>query len=42
VRPGVYSEHTSHYGILRTVEDMYGLPHAGASAGAATITNVWS
>jgi hypothetical protein len=41
VRPGTYSEHTSHYGILRTVEDMYGLPHAGASASAAPITDVW-
>jgi hypothetical protein len=34
-------ERTSHYGILRTVEDMYGLAHAGASASAAPITNVW-
>ena len=41
VRPGTYSERTSHYGILRTVEDMYGLAHAGASAGATPITNVW-
>ena len=41
VRPGTYGERTGHYGILRTVEDMYGLPHAGASAGAAPITNVW-
>jgi phosphatidylinositol-3-phosphatase len=42
VRPGVYSEHTGHYGILRTVEDMYGLPHAGASASATPITDVWN
>jgi acid phosphatase len=41
VRPGTYTERTSHYGILRTVEDMYGLAHAGASASAAPITNVW-
>ena len=41
VRPGTYSEHTSHYGVLRTVEDMYGLPHAGASATAAPIADVW-
>jgi acid phosphatase len=41
VRPGTYSEHTSHYGILRTIEDMYGLAHAGASATAAPITDVW-
>jgi acid phosphatase len=42
VHPGIYSEHTSHYGILRTVEDMYGLPHAGASATATPITDVWN
>jgi hypothetical protein len=41
VRPGSYTEHTTHYGVLRTVEDMYGLPHAGASATAAPITDVW-
>jgi phosphatidylinositol-3-phosphatase len=41
VRPGTYTEHTSHYGVLRTVEDMYGLPHAGASASASPITDVW-
>jgi hypothetical protein len=41
VRPGTYSERTGHYGILRTVEDMYGLRHAGASATAAPITDVW-
>ncbi|HYZ54137.1 MAG TPA: alkaline phosphatase family protein [Streptosporangiaceae bacterium] len=41
VRPGTYTERISHYSILRTVEDMYGLAHAGASASAAPITNVW-
>jgi phospholipase C len=40
VRTGTYGEHTSHYGILRTIEHMYGLPHAG-SASAAPITDVW-
>ena len=41
VRAGTYSERTNHYGILRTVEDMYGLAHAGASAKATPITDVW-
>lgn len=41
VRPGIYGEHTTHYGILRTIEDMYGLAHAGASASAIPITDVW-
>jgi phosphatidylinositol-3-phosphatase len=41
VRPGTYREHASHYGVLRTVEDMYGLAHAGSSARAAPMTDVW-
>jgi hypothetical protein len=41
VRTGTYSEHTSHYGLLRTLEDMYGLHDAGASASAKPITDVW-
>jgi len=41
VRPGIYREKTNHYGILRTIEDMYGLAHAGASAHASPITDVW-
>lgn len=41
VRPGVYGERISHYRVLRTIEDMYGLAHAGASASAAPITDVW-
>jgi hypothetical protein len=42
VRTGTYGEHTGHYGILRTLEDMYGLAHAGASAGAKPIKDVWT
>src|SRR5215467_130100 len=42
VRPGVYGERTGHYEVLRTVEDSYGLPHAGASASASPITDVWN
>jgi len=41
VRPGTYSERTGHYGLLRTIEDMYGLAHAGASAHASPITDTW-
>ncbi len=41
VKPGKYSETINHYNILRTVEDMYGLPHLGKSATATTITDVW-
>jgi acid phosphatase len=41
VRPGQYNERITHYSVLRTLEDMYGLGHAGASASATAITDVW-
>jgi hypothetical protein len=41
VKPGEYSERITHYNVLRTLEDAYGLPYAGASASAAPITDVW-
>jgi acid phosphatase len=41
VKPGTYSETINHYNILRTLEDMYGLPHLGNSAAAKAITDVW-
>jgi len=41
VKPGKYSETINHYNILRTIEDMYGLPHLGKSATAKPITDVW-
>src|SRR5438045_9014461 len=34
-----YSNHIDHYNILRTIEDMYGLPHAGNAS--SPITNCW-
>ena len=40
-RPGIYSERIDHYDVLRTLEDAYDLPHAGASASATPITDVW-
>src|ERR1022692_2999601 len=41
VKPGKYSEKINHYNVLRTIEDMYRLPHLGNSASATPITNVW-
>ena len=41
VKPGVYSERIDHYDVLRTLEDAYDLPHAGASADATPITDIW-
>jgi len=42
VVPGSYSEHIDHYDVLRTIEDMYGLPYAGNAADATAITDVWA
>ncbi|MGC2366876.1 MAG: alkaline phosphatase family protein [Candidatus Sulfotelmatobacter sp.] len=41
VKPGKYSEKIDHYSVLRTLEAMYGLPYAGHSGSAKTITDVW-
>ncbi len=41
VKPGSYSEKVTHYGVLRTVEQAYGLPYVGSSASATPITDVW-
>ncbi|MBX7046792.1 MAG: T9SS type A sorting domain-containing protein [Ignavibacteria bacterium] len=37
-----YNQYVSHYSILKTIEDMYGLPYAGHSDTAHSITNCWS
>ena len=42
VAAGQYSNTINHYSVLRTIEDMYGLPYAGAASSATTISNVWS
>jgi hypothetical protein len=41
VMPGQYSEYITHDSVLRTIEDMYGLPYAGASATVVPIIDVW-
>jgi hypothetical protein len=42
VQPGSYPEPINHYNVLRTIEDAYGLPYAGASATATPITDTWN
>jgi hypothetical protein len=37
VKPGRYGQRIDHYGVLRMIEDFYGLPRAGASTDAAPI-----
>lgn len=41
VKPGRYAEYVNHYTVLRTLEDLYGLPHAGRSGEVAPITDCW-
>lgn len=41
IRPGNYTNTINHFNVLRTLEDIYHLPYAGAAATAAPITNIW-
>jgi len=42
VKPGPSTQHIDHFSMLRTLQDMYGLPHAGASAHAAPVSGIWT
>ncbi len=42
VVPGVYANWIDHYSILRTIEDMYGLPVLGEAANRLPIYFCWS
>lgn len=41
VAPGTYREVIDHYRVLRTIEDMFGLPPAGRGASVVPITGIW-
>lgn len=41
VKTGTYSEKVTHYGVLRTLEQAYGLPYVGSSSTATPITDAW-
>jgi phosphatidylinositol-3-phosphatase len=41
VQAGRYEQRITHYNVLRTIEELYGLSHAGASAEAAPIIQIW-
>ncbi|ULA65036.1 MAG: hypothetical protein LZF86_190331 [Nitrospira sp.] len=41
VKAGRYDQRITHYNVLRTIEDLYGLSHFGASADAAPISQIW-
>jgi hypothetical protein len=38
---GKYFESINHFSVLRTIEDIYSLPHAGSSASATPIVDTW-
>ncbi|MCC2643237.1 MAG: putative Acid phosphatase [Nitrospira sp.] len=42
VRPGRYDEKLDHYGLLRTIEDMYGANPVGLSRDALPLTSIWN
>jgi len=41
VQPGAYAMRIDHYNLLRTLEDMYGVPATGRASIAEPITAVW-
>jgi len=41
IKPGNYAETINHFNVLRTLEDLYHLPYAGAAAAATPIKDVW-
>jgi phosphatidylinositol-3-phosphatase len=41
VQPGTYNEQISHYNVLATLEQMYGLPRTGNAANAPVIATIW-
>jgi phosphatidylinositol-3-phosphatase len=42
VRTGTSAQRVDHYDVLRTLEDMYGLPPLGEAAAAAPLTGIWT
>jgi acid phosphatase len=41
VKPGRYGAPIDHYNVLRTLEDMYGLPHTGHAGAVMPIASCW-
>jgi len=42
IRPGTYEQQISHYNVLSTIEQIYGLPKTGLAASAPAIAGIWS
>ena len=41
IKAGTYAQPITHYNFLRTLEDLYGLPYAGASKDSSDIVGIW-
>ncbi|MGV1087368.1 MAG: alkaline phosphatase family protein [Mycobacterium sp.] len=41
VRPGRYDQPISHYNVLSTIQEIYGLPKTGQAASAPPVTGIW-
>jgi acid phosphatase len=41
VKPGTHDRPISHYNVLSTLEEMYGLPKLGLAVRAPAITDIW-
>jgi acid phosphatase len=41
VRPGSYGQPISHYNVLSTIQEIYGLPKTGLAASAPPVTGIW-
>lgn len=42
VKPGSYSQTISHYNVLSTIQEIYGLPKTGLAAAAPPVTGIWT
>ena len=42
VRPGSYSQTISHYNVLSTIQEIFGLPKTGLAAAAKPVTGIWA
>ncbi|MBP0726441.1 acid phosphatase [Bacillus sp. RG28] len=41
IKKGTYDTPVNHFSLLRTIEDLYGLAHAGKSKTTSPISNIW-
>ena len=41
IRPGEYSQHISHYNVLRTIEDIFKVPCVANACGARPLAKMW-